>query len=62
MASIVPVELITVYVILWRVIQTYLAVLLGSYVLLRSIGQETISLDSGIRHFEKKVAVSGKET
>ncbi len=61
MASIVPVELLTVYVILWRVIVTYLAVLMGSFVMLRSIGRETVSLESGIRQFEKKVAVSGKE-
>ncbi len=61
MSSILPVELITVYVVLWRIIVTYIAVLLGSYVVLRYMGKETVTLESEIEPLEKKVAVSGKE-
>jgi uncharacterized protein (TIRG00374 family) len=61
MASILPVELLTVYVILWRVIATYLAVLMGSFVVLRYMGKETVTLENGTEQLEKKIAVSGKE-
>jgi uncharacterized protein (TIRG00374 family) len=61
MASILPVELLTVYVILWRVIVTYLAVLMGSFVVLRYMGKETVTLENGTEQLEKKIAVSGKE-
>ncbi|NIM19444.1 MAG: flippase-like domain-containing protein [Candidatus Latescibacteria bacterium] len=57
MSSIVPVELLTVYVVLWRVIVTYIAVLLGSYVVLRYMGKETVTLESEIKPLEKKIAV-----
>lgn len=61
MASILPKELLTVYVILWRVIVTYLAVLMGSFVVLRYMGKETVTLGNGTDQLEKKIAVSGKE-
>jgi uncharacterized protein (TIRG00374 family) len=61
MASILPVQLLTVYVILWRVIVTYIAVLLGSYVVLRYMGKETVRLENGSEQLEKKIAVSAKQ-
>jgi uncharacterized protein (TIRG00374 family) len=61
MASILPKELLTVYVILWRVIVTYIPVLLGSFVVLRYVGKETVTLENGTEQLEKKIAVSGKE-
>lgn len=61
MASILPNELLTVYVILWRIIVTYLAVLLGSFVVLRYVGKQTVTLENGTEQLEKKIAVSGKE-
>lgn len=63
MSSILPVRLITVFVILWRLIVMYLAVVLGAFVMIRALGQDTlITSRPGYGRVEKKIAVSGEST
>jgi len=63
MAPILPVQLLTVFVILWRTIVMYLAVAVGSVVMLRALGQDTlITTRPGYGTVEKKIAVSGKSS
>jgi uncharacterized protein (TIRG00374 family) len=60
MAAIVPVELLPVYVVLWRVVLMYLAVIVGSAVMLRALGEDTLVAGrEGYGSVEKKFAVSG---
>jgi uncharacterized protein (TIRG00374 family) len=61
MASILPLELLTVFVVLWRLIVMYLAVVLGAAVMVRALGQDTlIATRPGYGSVEKKIAVSGE--
>jgi uncharacterized protein (TIRG00374 family) len=61
MAQIVPIELLMVYVVLWRVVVMYLAVILGSAVMLRALGQDTlVATRPGYGTVEKKIAVSSE--
>jgi uncharacterized protein (TIRG00374 family) len=61
MSSILPVQLLTVFVILWRLIVMYLAVILGAVVMIRALGQDTlITSRPGYGSVEKKIAVSGE--
>ncbi len=61
MARILPLELIMVYVVLWRLVVMYLAVIMGAVVMLRSLGQDTlVAARPGYGTVEKKIAVSGK--
>lgn len=61
MAQILPLELVMVYVVLWRVVVMYLAVILGAVVMLRALGQDTlVATGPGYGTVEKKIAVSGK--
>lgn len=61
MAQILPLELLMVYVVLWRVVVMYVAVILGAIVMLRAIGQDTLVAERpGYGTVEKKIAVSGK--
>lgn len=62
MASIVPVKLLTIYVILWRAIVAYTSVTLGSGVILRTMGKETVTFkpEYDLIH-EKEIAMFGKE-
>jgi uncharacterized protein (TIRG00374 family) len=63
MAGIVPVELLMVYVVLWRAIIAYSAVSIGAVVVLRSIGKETITFEpENFIMQEKKRAVQPGET
>jgi len=60
MAAIVPVQLLPIYVVLWRVVVMYLAVIVGSTVMLRALGEDTLVTDrEGYGSVEKKIAVSG---
>jgi len=62
MASIVPVESLMIYVVLWRGIVAYIAISLGSMVMLRSIGKEAVTVDTDEANLiEKEIALSGKE-
>ena len=61
MAQILPMELLMVYVVLWRVVVMYVGVVLGSVVMLRALGQDTlVTPRPGYGTVEKKIAVSGK--
>jgi len=61
MAQILPIELLTVYVVTWRVVVMYISVILGSVVMLRALGQDTlVATRPGYGTVEKKIAVSGK--
>jgi uncharacterized protein (TIRG00374 family) len=61
MAQILPMELLMVYVVLWRIVVMYIAVILGSVVMLRALGQDTlVATRPGYGTVEKKIAVSGK--
>ncbi len=61
MASIVPVELIMLYVVLWRAIVAYTAVILGAGVVMRSMGKEAVSLEAGELNVpEKEIALTEK--
>jgi len=61
MAQILPMELLMVYVVLWRIVVMYVAVTLGSIVMLRAVGQDTlVATRPGYGTVEKKIAVSGK--
>ena len=61
MAQILPMELLMIYVVLWRIVVMYLAVILGSAVMLRALGQDTlVATRPGYGTVEKKIAVSGK--
>ncbi len=61
MAQILPLELLTIYVVLWRIVVMYLAVIMGSVVMLRALGQDTlVATRPGYGTVEKKIAVSGK--
>lgn len=63
MASIVPATLMPVFVVLWRVVVIYLAVIVGSAVMVHELGQDTIVADRpGKVAVEKKIAVSGEST
>jgi hypothetical protein len=58
MASIVPRDRLMIFVILWRAIGTYLAVLLGGLVILRAMGKEAVVLEvAEDRPAEKSVAL-----
>jgi uncharacterized protein (TIRG00374 family) len=61
MASILPVELITAYVLLWRLVMMYLPVIIGSVMMLKVMRSDDI-VPSGTPYptVEKKVAVSGE--
>jgi uncharacterized membrane protein YbhN (UPF0104 family) len=62
MASIVPVESLMLYVVLWRGIVAYIAISLGSMVMLRSIGKEAVTVDTDEANLiEKEIALSGKD-
>ncbi len=62
MASVLPSELIPVYVILWRVIIMYVAVVAGTVVMLHTLGRDTV-VAAGPGELEvegeKKIAASG---
>jgi uncharacterized protein (TIRG00374 family) len=61
MARILPLESLMIYVILWRVVVMYIAVIVGSVVMLRALGQDTlVATRPGYGTVEKKIAVSGK--
>ncbi len=61
MAHILPLELLMVYVVLWRIVVMYLAVALGSVVVLRALGRDTlVAARPGYGTVEKKIAVSGE--
>lgn len=61
MAQILPIELLMVYVVLWRVVVMYIAVILGSVVMLRALGQDTlVAQRPGYGTVEKKIADSNK--
>lgn len=61
MSSLLPVGTLTVFVILWRLIVTYLAVAVGAVVMIRALGQDTlITSRPGYGRVEKKIAVSGE--
>jgi len=61
MAQILPMELLMVYVVLWRVVVMYVGVILGSIVMLRALGQDTlVTRRPGYGTVEKKIAVSGE--
>jgi hypothetical protein len=54
-------ELLTVYVVIWRIVVMYIAVILGSVVMLRALGQDTlVATRPGYGTVEKKIAVSDK--
>jgi len=60
MAAIVPMELLPLYVVLWRVILVYLTVIAGTVVMLRALGKDTlVASRDGYGSVEKKFAVSG---
>ncbi len=63
MASIVPVEMLMLYVVIWRAIVAYTGVIIGSFVVLRSIGKETVTFKTDLSppFDKKKIALSGKE-
>jgi uncharacterized protein (TIRG00374 family) len=61
MAQILPMELLMIYVVLWRIVVMYIAVILGSVVMLRALGQDTlVTTRPGYGTVEKKIAVSGE--
>jgi uncharacterized protein (TIRG00374 family) len=61
MAQILPMELLMVYVVVWRIVVMYIAVILGSVVMLRALGQDTlVASRPGYGTVEKKIAVSGE--
>jgi uncharacterized protein (TIRG00374 family) len=61
MAQILPMELLMIYVVLWRIVVMYIAVILGSVVMLRALGQDTlVAARPGYGTVEKKIAVSAK--
>jgi uncharacterized protein (TIRG00374 family) len=61
MAQILPMELLMVYVVVWRIVVMYIAVILGSVVVLRAVGQDTlVATRPGYGTVEKKIAVSDK--
>ena len=61
MANILPVEALTVYVVLWRVVVMYLPVGVGAVIMMRAIGQDTlVTSRPGYGTVEKKIAVSGE--
>ncbi len=61
MANVLPLGLLMVYVVLWRVVVMYLAVVMGAAVMLRALGQDTLVAERpGYGTVEKKIAVSGK--
>ena len=61
MASIVPKELLMVYVVLWRFFVTYLSVIAGAIVMVRTLGKDAIPITpETYPGAEKKIAVSGK--
>lgn len=62
MANIVPRELLPVYVVLWRVILMYVAVIAGSIVMIQEVGQDTVVAGRrpGELTVEKKIEVSGE--
>jgi uncharacterized protein (TIRG00374 family) len=61
MAQILPLESLMLYVVLWRVVVMYIAVIIGSVVMLRTLGQDTlVATRPGYGTVEKKIAVSGK--
>jgi len=61
MASIVPFGLLPVFVILWRIVLMYFPVIIGSIVMIRAVGGDTIVAQRpGYGQLEKKIAVSGK--
>ena len=61
MARILPLESLMIYVVLWRVVVMYIAVIIGSVVMLRALGQDTlVATRPGYGTVEKKIAVSGK--
>jgi hypothetical protein len=58
MSSIVPVQALTAFVLLWRLIVMYLAVVLGAVVMVRALGQDTlITTRPGYGTVEKKIAL-----
>lgn len=61
MANILPSELLPIFVVLWRVIVMYLAVVVGAVVMMQELGQDTlITGRPGDIIVEKKVAVSSE--
>lgn len=63
MSSIVPVELLMIYVILWRAILAYSAVTIGSIVILRAMGKETVTFEPETSILqEKKIAAPAQES
>jgi uncharacterized protein (TIRG00374 family) len=61
MAKILPLELLMVYVVVWRIVVMYLAVAAGAVVMLRALGQDTlVAARPGYGTVEKKIAVSGE--
>jgi len=63
MSTILPVQTLTVFVVLWRMIVMYLAVVVGSTVMIRSLGQDSlVATRPGYGTVEKKIAVSGGKT
>jgi len=63
MSSIVPSGLLPVFVVLWRIVVIYLAVIVGAVVMVRALGQDTILAGKpGEIAVEKKIAVSGEST
>ena len=61
MAQILPMELLMVYVVIWRIVVMYIAVILGSVAMLRALGQDTlVATRPGYGTVEKKIAVSGE--
>ena len=62
MAQILPLELLTIYVVLWRGIMMYIAVAIGSVIMLRTLGQDTVVAPRSFGDVEKKIAVSGERT
>ena len=61
MASILPVELLPVYVVLWRLVMMYFPVIIGSGMMLRELGSEGyLSTERNYPGVEKKIAVSGE--
>jgi hypothetical protein len=61
MSGILPVETLAVFVVLWRIILMYLAVVAGSAVMIRALGRDAVlAVRPGYGSVEKKIAVSGK--
>jgi len=57
MANIIPMELLPVYVVIWRIVVMYIAVGAGSFVMLRALGQDTLcARRPHYGHVEKKIA------